>query len=170
MTHFLLIIDGPTGAGKSTAADIIHKEIPRTALLGMDRIKWSVSGFRRDRRNNEMINKVVLAMAREFLVGRVNVIVEQGFHEGGVEIYQQLGKELSVKTITVQLLAPRDVLLTRIDQRSKIPHPNSVPPVPRSRVLNNIRKHANKTPVSSIKIDTIQYSPSEIAAKILNLI
>lgn len=170
MRPFLLILDGPTGAGKTTSSELVHQEFPRTALLGMDRLKWSVSNFKRDHRNNEMINTVVLATTRAFLEQRVNVIVEQGFRDGWVEQYLQLGEELQVKTVTIQLVAPRDVLLGRISERNKKPHARNVPhPLP-SRVLSNIRKHAKKSFVDAKIIDSSNHNAKQVAAEIIRSI
>ncbi len=170
MKQFLLILDGPTGAGKTTTAEIIHKEFPGTALIGMDRIKWSVSGFKRDDRNNEKINVIVLEMSNAFLRQGYSLIVEQGFREGWAEQYQRLGEKLKVKTITVQLQAPREVLLQRIAKRNRKPHPTGIPRVPQSRVLRNIRKQLNKSPIESVIIDSSSRSSEHLAKEIATLI
>ncbi len=170
MKSFLLLLDGPTGAGKTTSSEIVHTKFPGTALIGMDRIKWSVSSFKRDDRNNEKINVIVLEMARAFLGQGYNVIVEQGFREGWAQQYQQLGRELTVKTITVQLQVPRAVLLQRIAKRNRQPHPSDKPRVPQSRVLRNIRKQLNKPAIESVKIDSSSWGPDKVADEIVTLI
>jgi predicted kinase len=130
----------------------------------------SISAFKRDDRANEKVNRVVLDMARSFLNQGYSVIVEQGFREGWVEMYQTLGSELKVKTITVQLQVPRDILLQRVSERNRQPHPTNKPRVPQSRVLRNIRKQLNKSPVESIKIDSSVKSAKEVAAEVARLI
>lgn len=170
MRNFLLILDGPTGAGKTTAANAVHAVFPRTALLGMDRVKWAVSHYKRNSRNNAIVNDVIFVMTAEFLKHHLNVIVEQGFCEGVVEAYQSLGKKLGAKVVTIQLTATRAVLVQRILGRRKTAEARQHPLLPMSRILRNIRRHAAKRPIRGFVIDTTLLQPSQVAAKILQYI
>lgn len=167
MRPFLLIIDGPSGVGKTTAAQVIHERFPRTALLGIDRIKWSISKFKRSEHNNGIVHQVVLAMTKEFLRQSINVIIDQAAREGWVEDYQRLGHQLRCRTTTVLLTASRSELLARIDNRRKTPDAMKRPPRPLSRILRNLRAHTSKRPIRADIIDTMQLSEKEVVTTIL---
>ena len=170
MRNFLLILDGPTGAGKTTAANAVHPLFPRTALLGMDRVKWAISHYKRISRNNAIVNDVIFAMTKEFLKHHLNVIVEQGFREGVVEAYQSLGNKLGVKVVTIQLTASRKVLLSRIVARRKTAEALQHPLLPMSRILRNIRRHGAKRPIRGLVVDTTLLRPRQVAAIIVGYI
>ena len=163
MHPFLLLIDGPKGSGKTAAAEILHQRFPRTALLGMDRIKWSMSDFKRNRRNNTIIYDVVKAMAGAFLDQGVNVIVEQGFREGLANEFLVIGKKHKARMFIVSLTAPRSVLLVRVKRRMKTRQATSRPPIAWSRVQRNMRIQAARPPLGGPVIDTEHITPVQVA-------
>lgn len=169
MRPFLLIIDGPMGSGKTAAAKFLYERFPRTALLGMDRVKWFISGFTRNSRNNAIVNDMVLSMAGSLLRNGINVIVEQGFKEGLAEKYQRLGASLHCRTITIKLIAPRNVLLARVRARRSRRGEKAHPAVAWTRVLRNMRLHEGKRPVCGALIDTSAMSPEQVAKVIVRL-
>src|SRR3989338_1424432 len=91
---FFVVIDGPMGAGKTTVAKLLHQKIKRTALLGIDRVKWTVSDFSRSSKDNAMTADVVLAMCKEYLKHGLNIILDQGFmRKEFLNPYLQLAKK-----------------------------------------------------------------------------
>lgn len=170
MRPFLLIIDGPAGAGKTTVAEIVHQKFPRTALLGHDRIVWFISGFKRDERNNRIVGSVGLATVREFLKCGMNVIVEQDFAYETIKSYQNLGKALKVKTVTVQLVVPRKVSLERIGKRNNGPNSWKVPRIAPRRLLRNFRRYESRPSVHAHIIDAVSQTPEKIATEIAHQI
>lgn len=166
MRSFLLLIDGPPGAGKTSVAEVIHQKFPRTALLGHDRIVSLISGFKRDERNNAVVRAVGPATARAFLEHGMNVIVEQPFNLELARKYQRLGKRLNVKTVTIQLAASRELSLRRIEKRNKGARTWKTPHVVQARLLRNLRRHENRPPISTYVIDTSNRTARQIAAEI----
>lgn len=169
MRPFLLLLDGPMGSGKTAAAEILHQHFPRTALLGLDRLKWTVSDFKRNRRNNAMIYEVVQAMAQTFLRNKINVIVEQGFRQGLAEEFVRLGKRTKARIIIVSLTAPRQILLDRVRQRMKTPMAKTQKPIAWSRVLRNMRVFAQRKPLGGPVINTERLTPAEVAQQVTTI-
>ncbi len=167
MRPFLLIIDGSIGVGKTTAAKVIHQRFPRTVFLGLDHTKWFISHFKRDRRNNKIVNEVILVMAREFLLHNINVIVEQAFTNELVEQYQRLGRQCRARVVTIQLTAERSILLSRITVRSKISDPLKRPSLTKSFILRNVRAHAVKPSIGAQVVNTTHLSPLQVVEKIV---
>ncbi len=166
MKPFLLIIDGPSGAGKTTAAELVHKQTQRTALLGLDRLKWSISGFKRHTRNNTIVRDGLFALTQSFLTDGISVIVEQAFRKDEVERYKRVSRRLHIRCVLVQLSAPRAVLLKRIIQRSKRPDTLKRPPVPLSRMKRNLRRFYLKGDIGAIVIETTNKNPRQVATAI----
>lgn len=166
MKPFLLLIDGPSGAGKTTAAELVHKKTQRTALLGLDRLKWSISGFKRHSRNNTIVRNGLFALTQSFLTDGMSVIVEQAFRKNEVEQYKQFARRRHIRCILVQLNAPRPILLKRIIQRSKRPDTLRRPPVPLSRIKRNLRRFYLKGDIGATIIETTNKRPQQVAIAI----
>ncbi len=167
MRPFLLIIDGSIGAGKSTAAKTIHVLFPRTVFLGVDHTKWFISHFKRDQRNNTIVNTVLLIMAKEFLRQKINIIVEQDFHDDLVQRYQQLGRRSGARVTTVLLTAERQVVLSRIHTRSQIPDPMNRPKLTKSFIIRHVAEQKEKQALHTQHIDTTALSPAQVVKQIL---
>jgi hypothetical protein len=75
----LIILNGPSGAGKSTVARILWKKMGRTALVGLDEIKWLISDYKSDNHDLTLAGNIGLNMAEIFLVDGLDVIVEKAF-------------------------------------------------------------------------------------------
>ena len=63
-TPFILLLDGMTGAGKTTVSNTLAKKIPRIATFGLDTVKLLISDFERGDRDNNIGRDVVLAMTK----------------------------------------------------------------------------------------------------------
>jgi cytidylate kinase len=164
MKKFILIIDGPMGAGKTTVSKIVHGKIRNTALIGLDKIKWFLSDFKRTKTQNEMTRKVVFAMAKTYLSQKVNVIVEQLTKKPQISKYRKLALALGAKLLIYQLEAPKAVLLKRVAGRKPLPGRIKVSS---NRVIKNISfYYRNKTSDATI-LDTTKLSPRQIANSIL---
>ncbi len=166
MKQSLVIIDGPMGSGKTTVAKLIHERINNVALLGLDRIKWTLSGFDRTPEQNAMTGKVVRAMARTYLEAGASVLLDDGFTKAEImQPYIELTAELHVPVFVFQLEAPDDVLLARLKKR---PAPEqSKTPMPIDRTLRNITAHhTGKYQYATMTFDTTVLTPNEIAKRI----
>ena len=73
---FLLIIDGMTGAGKTTVSKSLSENIPRVAIIGMDKVKRFISDFERCERDNKIARDIVFEMTKKYLDNNISVIVE----------------------------------------------------------------------------------------------
>lgn len=166
MKQFLAIIDGPMGSGKTTIAKLVHEQIENVALIGLDQIKWTLSGFDRTPEQNRMTGKVVQAMAKTYLQNGASILLDEGFGKAEVmQPYLDLAAELSIPVFVFQLEAPDDVLLARLEKR---PAPEqSRTPMPIDRTLRNISAHHDGKYQQAKTFDSTQLSPDEIAEKIV---
>jgi predicted kinase len=161
---FLLIVDGPMGVGKTTVSKIIHEKINNTALLGLDKVKWLVSGFKRTVKQNEMTRSVVKAMTVEYLSHGVNVIIDQGMRKEAVKQYKELAKEHKAKFILFELEAPHQVLMHRLAGRPVTPGRSKVS---KSRINRNYKAYLANKGKGYFTVNAVDKSPQQIAKLIL---
>lgn len=166
MKNFLVIIEGPMGSGKSTIGALVHKKLKRTALLGIDRIKWFISDFKRGPVDNEINARVMRMMFEEYTKNGINVILAQGFwRKKYIEPYLKLAKKNKINVFVYQLEAVKADLLKRIEERGK--NKEARTPVPKSRILNNLKVwEENRYELGKI-FNTSKMSAEQVAREIL---
>ena len=162
---FIIVIDGPMGSGKTTVAALLHKKLKRTAHLGLDRIKWFISDFKRIPEDNEIVRQVVSAMTKEYLRHGISVIVEQGMRKERIDALKRIAKKENAKFFAYQLTASKTVLLKRVHQR---PHLSNRPKVTKARIERNWRAYmeSHKKPIATL-IDVEKISAQQVANRIL---
>lgn len=153
------------GAGKSTLSALLIPKLPRTGLLGIDKIKWFLSDFERTDADNAIIGKVMLAMAKAFLEQDCNVLIDQAFWKiEYVQPFIDLANERGAKLHFYQLEAPVEVLRERIKNRPIKP---GRPPYPEGRVENNLKLWGGNRYELGQTFDTSKVSLESIADIIL---
>src|SRR3989338_1112252 len=74
----LVIINGPCGVGKSTAASALHQMIPRSLLIEVDEIRRLISGYNEHAEETSRNSyAIALAMINVYLQTGNDVIVEK---------------------------------------------------------------------------------------------
>ncbi len=166
MQKFLIIIDGPMGSGKTTIGKLLHQKLKRTAILSTDGIKWFISDFERGERDNKISAAVLMQMAKEYIKHGINILLPQGFWKKEfVEPYIKLAEENNLKTFIYHLEAPKEVLLDRIDNRPL--NPLATSPVPKERVLNNLKTWEENRYQIGKTFKTHELKPEEVVHLIL---
>jgi predicted ABC-type ATPase len=162
-TPFLLIIDGMTGAGKTTTARLLADSIPRLAVVGMDKIKKFISDFERGERDNLIARDVTFEMTKAYLEHNISVIIEQPFRpESEIKKYDDLAIKYSVPLYKFQLVVSPELAFERVANRQK----DSETKNPEDRIKRNISLFENREHLVFTVIDTSNLS-SDAAAKII---
>lgn len=160
---FLLMIDGMTGAGKTTVSTLLSKRIPRVATIGMDRVKKFVSDFERGERDNQIARDIVFEMSKKYLDYGISVIIEQPFESiDEIKKYEYLAKERSASLYKFQLFATPELALERVINRQK----NTDNKVPENRIVRNISLFEDRSNEGFIIMDTSNISSEDAANKI----
>lgn len=166
MKKFLIIIDGPMGSGKTTIGKLLHKKLKRTARLSTDGIKFLLSDFERGERDNAITTSVLMQMYKEYVRQGINILLPQGFWKKEyIEPYIKFAKKNKLKTFIYQLEAPREVLLKRIENRPKPALAKT--PVPKSRILLNLKTWEKHKYQMGKNFDTTKLSPEQVVKEIL---
>ena len=165
--HFLLIIDGMTGAGKTTVSKSLSENIPRIAIIGMDKVKRFISDFERGERDNKIARDIVFEMTKKYFDNNISVIVEQSFKsEEELQRYENLSQKYSIPIYKIQLFANPELAFERVlNRQSDWEHK-----VPKNRIKRNISLFENKESQGFVTIDTSEISNEEVARKILKLL
>jgi predicted kinase len=161
---FLLIIDGPMGSGKTTVSTLLHKKLKRTAHIGLDRIKWLISDFKKVTADNDIVRNIILAMTKEYLRQGINVIVEQGMTKERIENLTKIAKKYDARLLGYQLDAPKEVLFNRIAERQKL---NKKTTVSKARIERNYQFHLQNKYTGLVLLDTEKLNAQQIANRIL---
>ena len=161
----MIIIDGPMGSGKTTIGRLLHKELPRTAILSTDAIKFFISDFERCERDKAITTAVLFAMCKEYAKQGINVLLPQGFWKKEyIDPYIAFAKEHDLALFIYQLEAPRDVLLQRIANR---PTPAGRTPPPQERIMNNLQTWDEHKFAAGTVFNTEEMSAEQVAQHIL---
>lgn len=165
MKPFLLLLDGMTGAGKTTTSALLSEKLPRTAIVGMDKVKRFVSDFERGTRDNAIAREIVFVMAKKYLELGLSVIVEEPFKSPeDVVSYQELAEANSVPCHKFQLFVSPEVAFQRVVARQE----NRDNKVPEERIQRNISLYEDRSALGFEVIDTTERSPDEVAKIILD--
>ncbi|KKS92389.1 MAG: hypothetical protein UV68_C0046G0003 [Candidatus Collierbacteria bacterium GW2011_GWC2_43_12] len=155
------------GGGKSTVADLLKSKLNNVLFTGLDRLKWSISGFDRSSEGNKLVAHLVESLTRTALVDGISVCVEQGFVKAEYMFpFIELAKELGVKILVYQIEAPRNVLVERLTTR-KTPS-EAKTPVSMDKVERNLDNYFNNKYSEAKVIDSEKHSPDKIVQIILN--
>lgn len=162
--QFILLLDGMMGSGKTTTSKFLSDKLPRTAIIGMDRVKRFISDFERGERDNTLAREIVFEMTKKYLDLGVSVIIDQAFKLEEIEKYENLAKNKSIKCYKFQLHVFPDIAYRRVVERQK----DYEDKVPGERIKQNISLFNPRENMGFIKIDTLnlkENEPSDIIIK-----
>jgi predicted kinase len=160
----LILIDGPMGAGKTTVAKILHTKLKRTAYLGLDRVKWYISDFKRIPRDNDISRNVLLVMIKEYLRQGISVLLDQGMKRDEIELFKKMAQKHNAKCFIYQLDAPKRLLEKRVEERTKM---LNKPKISKARIERNYKIHLSNRYSHTTVFDSEKYNPGQIAKIIL---
>ncbi|KKW41526.1 MAG: hypothetical protein UY91_C0015G0014 [Parcubacteria group bacterium GW2011_GWB1_55_9] len=120
MSQFLVLIDGMSGGGKTTVTRLLAEKLPRTAIVGFDKIKKFVSDFERGVRDNQVAREVTMVMVQKYLDLGLSVIIEHPFkNEEEIDFYTKVASEREIPCHKFQLHADPSIALERVVKRTK---------------------------------------------------
>ena len=164
-TQFLVVVNGPSCAGKSAVADVLVQKYGGIFHAKADVVKWLISDYDPPTHWG-IVHRLMLALMQSALAEGLSVVKEGGSYEP--EKYVALAGSAQVPLYIVNVDAPWEVLTTRFEKRIEAKREgarvaNADPA--RFKQLYD-RYHAVKvdTPLS---FDSSTQTPEEIASAIV---
>lgn len=164
--NFLIIIDGPIGAGKTTASDLLLKKMKNTSRISLDNVKRLYSDFDLNEQNgHELAAEVGAAAVNVYLKKGINVIVEKAFTEARhLQNFLKQIKTSGVKVLIYQIDAPLEIRIKRVREREKVGDRRKLP---KEKIMKNHRNFIENKYLHAKVFDSSKLSAKQIANKIL---
>ncbi len=116
MKQFILVLNGPMCAGKSTVTNLILEQ-DGIFRASYDLIKRSISNYSADNKaHREMAKKISFSTMQAALQSGLAIIIDGGF-EDYREKYKELANDFGCKYVSVNIEAPVDILEKRFIER-----------------------------------------------------
>ncbi|MBP6883774.1 MAG: AAA family ATPase [Candidatus Pacebacteria bacterium] len=161
---FLMIINGPTGAGKTTLSKILHAKLKRTAHTGLDKVKRYISDFKRNPTDNEISRNVAIAMTQEYLKQGISVIYDEPMTKERAISFKKMAKKYGARYFLYQLHASEPVVQLRVAQRTEL---LGKPKISKARVKRNYGLYMKHKSKDATIFDSEKMSSEQIASLIL---
>ena len=115
----LILINGPTGIGKSTIVQRVHQELPLLFLIDIDAQRRYISGYRERRKESgELVLKLSLGMVENYLQNGYGVVIDKVLTDAQItERFIELGKKHGATVFDFILNAEKEPLIARADER-----------------------------------------------------
>lgn len=120
----LIVLNGPSGIGKSTTALELQKELPLSLLIDIDAQRRYIEGYKEHREESAKLSyKHAVALTRAHLGFGYSVIVEKTalWADWFLEELEQNTDEYGAEFFEFILTAKKDILLNRATERGFIP-------------------------------------------------
>jgi predicted kinase len=115
----LILINGPTGIGKSTIAGKLHEALSLSFLLDIDAQRRYISGYKENREESgELVVRLSLAIVENYLQNGHDVIIDKVFTDTqATDRFLELGKKYDAGTFEFVLNADKETLIARANER-----------------------------------------------------
>ncbi|MFC1623302.1 hypothetical protein ACFL16_02775 [Patescibacteria group bacterium] len=163
--QFILILDGPSCGGKTTAANMILESFGGIFDAQSDRIKWLISDYAAD-----VYRDIVLEMTMEAVkIALKNgmSILRQGAIYGKDEMLE-VAREFDVPVFVANISAPKEVLDERFSERIVAKKKGAkISNVDPARFWELCEMHNENKMETPLEFDSSTQSPEEIACAIV---
>jgi hypothetical protein len=106
---FVIVIDGPMGAGKTTTSKLLHEQLGGTARITLAEIKRLISGHTDEEDYGSVSQEVIMGMVEGYLTHGISCIVEWGMEKDRVEAIKSLAEKHDAQCFIYQLSASRRI-------------------------------------------------------------
>lgn len=115
----LIIINGPSGVGKSTVAKMLHATMPKSFLLDIDALRRHMNGYREFADESRALSYAIgHGIVRTCLERGHDVILDRLMLTSDViEPFRSIANELGAEVYEFILWAPKDACFARAGER-----------------------------------------------------
>jgi len=168
----LVLINGPSCAGKSTAVDSVMKNKENYFRLSYDSIKWSFSNYVAFKYSDEIYNLMLIIM-NEMCRVKFDIICDSVIFKEHRQELTEVAEKYGYKIVSINLEANYDIVLTRYEQRKKEIAEN-LHKEPTHTSLEKFKElfdryHNEKDP-DAVTFDTGKQTQEEVSTEVLALL
>ena len=164
----LILINGPTGIGKSTVAQKIHQAHPLSFLVDIDAVRRYISGYREHKNESKQLSLFVSeSIVDTYLKSGHDVIIDKVFVDADiVDRFFELGKKYNANTHEFILNASKELVIKRAEERGY--RENSLlTPEKVKKFWEEIQEYIKKRP-QAVVIDIERLNQGEVYKYITN--
>jgi predicted kinase len=159
----LILLNGPSGVGKSTLAERLHQELSLSLRIEIDAWRSFISGYREHRKESlELATKHALNALETHLKAGHDVIVDKAILDMDevIEKMRSLGAKYGAEVHEIVLMAEKGEVLRRAGERGYRPGGLLTP----ERVAERWEwgNELSKRRATATVIDTTHLSPDEV--------
>jgi predicted kinase len=119
MNNYLILLDGPKGAGKSTLSELLRKTFSDLDVYSIDTERNLLTRTESITHDNERAFNVILEKLENTLKRNRNAVLDCGVTERRLGILETFVKKHDVSFHKFSLTAPYNVLHSRVEERDK---------------------------------------------------
>lgn len=161
---FIVVLIGPSGAGKTTLAQFLRDQLVNTAHVSTDNIKRFISEYREVDSHNKVSRNIAAAMAGEYLKNGISVIADKNMDNEELDKYKEIAEKHSVDFFLYRIEAHPDIRNERIADRAV----KTNKPMMSPETIDKLSKrYEENTHQSHATFDSEKLSTEEIANFIL---
>lgn len=158
----LILINGPTGIGKSTVAQKIHQARPLSFLVDIDALRRYISGYREYKDESKGLSILVSeSLVETCLKSGHDVIIDKVFTDVEmVDRFIELGKKYNAEVHEFVLNASKELVIKRAKERGYIEN-SLLTPEKVVKFWEEIQEYITKRP-QAVVIDIETLSQEEV--------
>lgn len=125
----LIILNGPTGVGKTTLAKQLKEKLPMSLSIHFDELRRMIGNYR-EKRDESRVYTFELAFAmmklafekkRDVLIDKIMYDrIEEAFGERTIDMITALGKEYKADMHEFILWADKETVMKRLEERGEV--------------------------------------------------
>ncbi len=119
----LIILNGPSGIGKSTVAKRLHADMPDSTLIDVDELRRSIPDYKTHRQESSMLSyQKAGVLIEESFKAKKSVILDKTIsYSDTIDSFVAIAKKFDVKVYEFILFADKEILQKRADERGYLP-------------------------------------------------
>lgn len=166
-TPFILVLNGPSCAGKTTVSDIIFKAYGGIFKGKSDTIKRLISDYDYTQ-HHDLVAEMTLATIKVALGHGLSILKEGGLY--GIEEMQRLAHESNTPIFIANIEAPWEVLVERFQERVANPIPGLKINTDLTRFREVYDEYLATKPATPYEFDSSLMTPDQIVSAIIELL
>lgn len=116
---YIVLIDGPKGSGKTSVWELLKEKVPDAEFLSLDEERRKIPNARATDDFNNQAFEIIYDKMRAALDVKKTIILDAGVKPERIERIYEIARAFSVRILKYALIAPAEVLLSRIRQRDQ---------------------------------------------------